>query len=177
MRFAICGTAMACGRGVIQTTGRCNFGTLNHFLGKSHLDPGEFPPPASVPYPEVDFCKDPEVICASEEHRELKWIAGLFYWMSSVQEYDEEGWDFEAELAAPERKQHREIQEKLAALYQENRLAAAAARNSAGDGGGNTDGGAASGWRPLLRSGERCTGPVVDVCRVLLLHGVGDLCD
>jgi len=88
------------GRGVIQTTGRCNFGTLNHYLGQSHLDPAVFPPPSSVPYPGVDFCENPEVICSSTEHPELKWIAGLFYWMSSVQEYDEEGWDFEAELAA-----------------------------------------------------------------------------
>ena len=27
------------GRGVIQTTGRQNFGTLNHFVGRSHVDP------------------------------------------------------------------------------------------------------------------------------------------
>jgi hypothetical protein len=88
------------GRGVIQTTGRCNFGTLNHFLGQSHLDPAEFPAPASVPYPDVDFCTNPNVICDSPEHPELKWIAGLFYWMSSVQEYEVDGWDYEAELQA-----------------------------------------------------------------------------
>lgn len=86
------------GRGVIQTTGRCNFGTINHFLGQSHLDPGRFPHPSQVLYPEIDFCADPEVICASPDHPELKWIAGLFYWMTSVQDYDEEGWSYREQL-------------------------------------------------------------------------------
>ena len=86
------------GRGVIQTTGRCNFGTLNHYLGQSHLDPSTFPVPDSVPYPDVDFCKNPNVICESQEYPELKWIAGLFYWMSSVQTYEEGGWNYLTEL-------------------------------------------------------------------------------
>ena len=80
------------GRGVIQTTGRCNFGILNHYLGATHLNPADFPPPASAPYPEIDFCKQPEAICSSTAHPELKWIAGLFYWMASVQTYDADGW-------------------------------------------------------------------------------------
>ena len=87
------------GRGVIQTTGRCNFGKLNHYLGKSHLG-GKFPAPAKILYPDVDFCSDPEVICASAKHPELKWIAGLFYWMSSVQSYDQGGWSYLAQLRA-----------------------------------------------------------------------------
>ncbi|MBX3251807.1 MAG: hypothetical protein KF901_31805 [Myxococcales bacterium] len=82
------------GRGVIQTTGRCNFGTLNHFLGRSHLDPARFPRPEGALYPDLDFCADPESICASTAHPELKWIAGLFYWMSSVETYDREGWRY-----------------------------------------------------------------------------------
>ncbi len=86
------------GRGVIQTTGRCNFGTLNHYLGKTHVDAGVMPPPASALYPDVDFCADPEVICASQDHPELKWVAGLFYWMSSVQKYEKNGWAYLAEL-------------------------------------------------------------------------------
>jgi hypothetical protein len=86
------------GRGVIQTTGRCNFGTLNHYLGQTHLDPAQFSAPDSVLYPGVNFCQNPEVICASTEHPELKWIAGLFYWMTSVQTYEQDGWNYKQEL-------------------------------------------------------------------------------
>jgi hypothetical protein len=88
------------GRGVIQTTGRCNFGRLNHFLGQSHLTGDKFPKPAQVLYPDVNFCKDPEVICSSKEHPELKWIAGLFYWMNSVQAYEDGGWKYLPTLEA-----------------------------------------------------------------------------
>ena len=73
--------------------------------------------------------KDPEVICASSEYKELKWIAGtsfffgtilykipdetiselttvhcvslvtgVFYWIESVQTYNEGGWDYINEL-------------------------------------------------------------------------------
>lgn len=87
------------GRGVIQTTGRCNFGKLNHYLGQSHLG-AQFPKPASALYPDVNFCEDPEVICTSTKHPELKWIAGLFYWMSSVQVYDKDGWSYIPKLRA-----------------------------------------------------------------------------
>ena len=88
------------GRGVIQTTGRCNFGILNHNLGRSHLDASQFPRPARVLYPGIDFCQDPEVICRSTDHPELKWVAGLFYWMSSVQPYESEGWRYLEQLRA-----------------------------------------------------------------------------
>jgi hypothetical protein len=86
------------GRGVIQTTGRCNFGVLNHYLGRSHLDPARHPRPDGALYPDVDFCRDPEVICSSTTHPELKWIAGLFYWMSSVETYDVGGWSYRDRL-------------------------------------------------------------------------------
>lgn len=46
----------------------------------------------------MDFCRDPEAICSSEEHGELKWIAGFFYWVESVQAYDEGGWNYMQEL-------------------------------------------------------------------------------
>ena len=42
--------------------------------------------------------KDPEVICSSSEYKELKWVAGEFYWMESVQSYNEGGWEYMAEL-------------------------------------------------------------------------------
>jgi len=81
------------GRGVIQTTGVCNFGKLNYFLGKGAADAGR-----ESRYPTVDFCKDPEVICSSTEYSELKWIAGFFYWMNEVQQYNKDGWNYITEL-------------------------------------------------------------------------------
>ena len=27
-------------------------------------------------YPDLDFCKDPGLICSRDDHKELKWIAG-----------------------------------------------------------------------------------------------------
>ncbi len=41
---------------VIQTSGICNFGKLNYFLGKRAHDEGR-----ESRYPDIDFCKDPEV--------------------------------------------------------------------------------------------------------------------
>jgi len=81
------------GRGVIQTTGICNFGKLNYYLGKRAADEGR-----QARYPNIDFCADPEAICASQEHQELKWIAGFFYWVESVQTYDEGGWNYLTKL-------------------------------------------------------------------------------
>merc|ERR1739848_94668 len=49
-------------------------------------------------YPDVDFCKRPDTICASEKYKELKWIAGYFYWMESLQSYSDDGWDYITEL-------------------------------------------------------------------------------
>ena len=46
----------------------------------------------------IPLGKDPEVICASSEYKELKWIAGEYYWMESVQSYNNDGWDYLTEL-------------------------------------------------------------------------------
>ncbi|MGO2127962.1 MAG: cellulose-binding domain-containing protein [Pseudoalteromonas prydzensis] len=101
------------GRGVIQTTGRQNFGTLNHFVGRSHVDPDTIgttidgttvaPAPESPLYADLDLCSNPGLVCSSEEHKEIKWIAGLFFWVNSVQAYSNEGgpyadWNYHAEL-------------------------------------------------------------------------------
>lgn len=59
----------------ILTIYHSNFGKLNYFLGARAAAEGR---PSR--YPDIDFCLDPEAICASEEHQELKWVAGLFYW-------------------------------------------------------------------------------------------------
>ncbi len=92
------------GRGVIQTTGRQNFGMLNHYLGRSHVDPSAIgttidgvtveAPPANPLYSGLDFCSNPGLICSSEENKEIKWIAGLFYWVTSVQAYSNEGGEY-----------------------------------------------------------------------------------
>jgi len=81
------------GRGVIQTTGVCNFGKLNYFLGKRAFDEGR-----GSRYPNINFCETPDAICASQEHKELKWIAGMFYWVESLQSYTVGGWDYITEL-------------------------------------------------------------------------------
>ena len=81
------------GRGVIQTTGVCNFGKLNYYLGSRAAEEGR-----EARYPEINFCEQPDAICASEEHKELKWIAGMFYWVESLQSYSVDGWDYIIEL-------------------------------------------------------------------------------
>jgi predicted chitinase len=81
------------GRGVIQTTGVCNFGKLNYWLGERAAREGR-----DAAYPDIDFCREPDAICASTAHPELKWIAGLFYWAESVQTYSNGGWDYRTEL-------------------------------------------------------------------------------
>lgn len=72
-----------------ETPGPCNFGKLNYYLGKRAADENR---PSR--YPNYDFCKNPQLICSSKEHPELKWIAGMFYWMVSVQEHQEDGFDY-----------------------------------------------------------------------------------
>jgi len=81
------------GRGVIQTTGVCNYGKLNYYLGKRAADEGR-----RALFPQIDFCADPGSICADGAPPELKWIAGFFYWLNSVQPYTAAGWDFYEEL-------------------------------------------------------------------------------
>jgi hypothetical protein len=82
------------GRGAIQTSGPCNYGRMNYFLGKGAADAG-----LPSRYPTLDICSDPGAICSSEEFPELKWVAGLFYWIDSVQTYSSTlGWDYLTEL-------------------------------------------------------------------------------
>jgi hypothetical protein len=65
----------------------CNYGKLNYYLGARAAQDGR-----SSRYPEIDFCKTPDKICSDPNYPELKWIAGFFYWMESVQSYDRQGW-------------------------------------------------------------------------------------
>lgn len=81
------------GRGVIQTTGVCNFGKLNYYLGARAAREGR----ASL-YPDIDFCRNPGAICEPGSPPELKWTAGFFYWLNSVQPYESGGWNYLQEL-------------------------------------------------------------------------------
>ena len=81
------------GRGAIQTSGVCNYGRMNYYLGKRAADEGR---PSR--YPTIDLCRTPDAICASTDYPELKWVAGMFYWVYSVQTYEEDGWNYLTEL-------------------------------------------------------------------------------
>merc|ERR1712150_358613 len=53
----------------------------------------------TVLYPTLDFCKNPEAVCDPASPPELKWIAGFFYWLNSVQSYvDKDGWVYMQKL-------------------------------------------------------------------------------
>ena len=71
------------GRGVIQTTGPCNFGKLQAALSKQDKYKGKF-----------NLCKTPELICNTNKFPELKWLAGFFYWINEIQNYSGGDWDF-----------------------------------------------------------------------------------
>jgi hypothetical protein len=73
------------GRGVIQTTGRCNFGKLNKNLGAGAG--------TNAMYPDINFCSDPQAVC-SGPYPDLKWVAGIFYWVSDPQIYDRDGFNY-----------------------------------------------------------------------------------
>ncbi|KAL7551637.1 hypothetical protein ACHAWF_014829 [Thalassiosira exigua] len=67
---------------------------LNYYLGKRAADEGR-----DSRYPDIDFCRDPGAVCSRDDHPELKWIAGMFYWVRSLQTYDE-GWNYISNLKA-----------------------------------------------------------------------------
>lgn len=83
------------GRGVIQTTGICNFGKFNWFMGKKAFDRD-----GTALFPTIDFCKTPDAVCTSEAHPELKWIAGLFFWVQEVQTWNSDGFNYLEDLKA-----------------------------------------------------------------------------
>lgn len=45
-------------------------------------------------FPDVDFCRDPQSICSNEKYPDLKWIAGMFRWMTDVQTYNEGNFNY-----------------------------------------------------------------------------------
>lgn len=72
------------GRGAIQLRGTCAYGKLNYHLGKRAADEGR----SSAMFPDVDFCMNPQAICSHERYPDLKWIAGMFRWITEVQTYN-----------------------------------------------------------------------------------------
>lgn len=40
-------------------------------------------------YPDVDFCREPQAICSHEKYPNLKWMAGLFRWVTEIQTYNQ----------------------------------------------------------------------------------------
>ena len=78
------------GRGSIRLRGTCNYGKLNYFLGKRAHDEGR----PSL-YPDIDFCANPQAVCSERDrHPDLPWIAGLFRWVTEVQPYDGDDFDY-----------------------------------------------------------------------------------
>lgn len=62
-------------------------------MGKRAADEGR-----SSIYPSIDFCKNPNSICDPNSPAELKWVAGMFYWLNAVQPYNSGGWNYISEL-------------------------------------------------------------------------------
>ena len=81
------------GRGALQTRGPCSIGKINYYLGKKGADLGR-----ETLYPNIDFCKFPEALCASADDKNLRWNAGLFEWAERVQNYNADGWNYDDEL-------------------------------------------------------------------------------
>jgi len=82
------------GRGALLTRGSCHYGKLNYYLGT--VAAAQFRP--SI-YPNIDFCKNPEVVC-SDESMEIRYVVGMFEWIDRVQDYFDStlGWSYEDEL-------------------------------------------------------------------------------
>lgn len=101
------------GRGVIQTSGRCNYGKLSKALAGHTVDSHVYGGVCvstdgtteaecnskktaeectdKCKWNELDpyfLCKDPYQICSTDESSKiLRWLAGLFFWVTGVQEF------------------------------------------------------------------------------------------
>jgi len=80
------------GRGVIQTSGVCNFGKLNYYLGAGASNRN-----APSLFPDVDFCRNPQAIC-DDDKPTIKWISGMFFWMQEVQPYSQDDYSYREQL-------------------------------------------------------------------------------
>lgn len=84
----------------MRTSGLCNFGKLNYYLGRrAYLEK------RNSRYPTIDFCRNPGAICdfidpVGVAYVELKWIVPLFEWIDRVQSYvnSDSKWEYKAQL-------------------------------------------------------------------------------
>ena len=55
-----------------MTRGTCNFGKLNHYLGRLAAAQG------FINFYDVDLCVYPEIVCEGEDTMGLRWSVGYF---------------------------------------------------------------------------------------------------
>jgi hypothetical protein len=67
---------------MISHTARCTLGKLHAYLGVGALERG-----IDI-YPDINFCKDPEVICKHPKTNELRWVLGMLEWSDRIQSYN-----------------------------------------------------------------------------------------
>ena len=82
------------GRGALLTRNICNIGKINYFLGKRGAENGR-----STLYPEIDFCRYPEIACTSAKGGTIRWMMGFFEWAERVERYRANGWNFEDQIS------------------------------------------------------------------------------
>lgn len=49
-------------------------------------------------FPDVDFCRTPQAVCSDARYPDLKWIAGLFRWVTEIQPYNQGEFNYEQRL-------------------------------------------------------------------------------
>lgn len=84
------------GRGcLLSVKGTCLLGKLNYHLGanKAQRDGKQ-----QAMFPDVDFCLDPNQICAGLHSTKLRWIIGLYHWIENVQSYNADGYNYLEQL-------------------------------------------------------------------------------
>jgi hypothetical protein len=84
------------GRGVLLTSGVCILGKLNHYM-KKITNRDDLHLPNSIKLPEYDLCGNPDAVCDKKVGPWLKWLLGLFHYVSEVQNYSGD-WDYKAAL-------------------------------------------------------------------------------
>jgi hypothetical protein len=43
-------------------------------------------------YPDINFCSNPQAVCDGPS--DLKWVAGIFFWVADPQVYDSDGFNY-----------------------------------------------------------------------------------
>jgi len=95
------------GRGAMLTRGSCNYGKVGYlsccildmYLScqltahsrslfsqqlNFHLGAQAAEDDRPAIYPKVNFCTEPDAICASDESMEMRWVVGMFEWVSCI---------------------------------------------------------------------------------------------